>query len=108
MVTVSVKDDSGKTTFALFNKEVERLLGIPIDNLVADIGQANLTQDLPHVLNNIVGKKCVFHVKVSSYNQGGRAGYTVARLSEIDTPAPNIQPPTPSDEPGPSKKQKTT
>ncbi|KAK1391661.1 hypothetical protein POM88_010717 [Heracleum sosnowskyi] len=54
MITVSVKDDSDKTTFTHFNKEVERLLGISIDHLVADIGQTNLTQDLPHVLNNIL------------------------------------------------------
>ncbi|KAK1353010.1 hypothetical protein POM88_052848 [Heracleum sosnowskyi] len=54
------------------------------------------TQDLPPVLDNIIGKKCTFHAKVNSYNQGGRAGYTVARLSEIAVPAPNIQPPAPN------------
>lgn len=33
IVIVGVKDDTGKTTFTLFNKEVERLLGIPIERL---------------------------------------------------------------------------
>lgn len=108
MIVVSVKDDSGKTTFTLFNKDVKRLLGIPIERLVADIGQENLTQNIPPLLNNIVGKKCTFHIKVNSFNQGGRAGYTVARLYEIVTQLPNIQPPTPSAESGPSKKKKTT
>lgn len=106
MIIVSVKDHTGKTTFTLFNKEVERLLGIPIEHLVADIGKANLTQDIPPVLNNIIGRKCAFHVKVTSYNLGGRAGYTVARLSEIAAPTVITQPTPLNDQVGPNKKQK--
>lgn len=68
--------------------------------------QANLTHDIPYLLNNIIGRKCAFHIKANIFNQGGRAGYTVARLFEIEAPAPNIPPPAPSDQAGSSKKQR--
>lgn len=36
----------------------------------------------PPVLNNLVGKKCLFEVKKTSKNTPGHEYYTVARLSE--------------------------
>lgn len=68
--------------------------------------QENLTPDIPPVLNNIIGRKCAFHVKANTYNQGGRAGYTVARLSEFEAPTANIHPSPPTQQAVPSKKQK--
>lgn len=68
--------------------------------------QANLTPAIPPVLNNIIGRKCAFHAKANTYNQSGRADYTVARLSEIEAPTANIHPSPPTQQSGPSKKQK--
>lgn len=70
--------------------------------------QGKLTQDIPPLLNNLVGKKCAFHIKINSFNQGGRAGYTVTRLSELLDSPPNIRTPAPATEASPSKKTKTT
>ncbi|KAK1402477.1 hypothetical protein POM88_002082 [Heracleum sosnowskyi] len=82
-VIVVVKDNSAKTTFTLFNKEVERLIGVPVQNLIDTIGQDKLTIEVPPTVRNVIGKKCAFEVKLSSFNRDGREGYGVARLSEI-------------------------
>ncbi|KAK1394685.1 hypothetical protein POM88_013741 [Heracleum sosnowskyi] len=107
-ICMVVRDNTADATLVLKSRELEQLTSYPPTALLGIYGNANLTQDLPPVLNNIVGKKCTFHIKVNSYNQGGRAGYTVARLSEIDTPTPNLHPANPRDAPGPGKRQKTT
>lgn len=39
MIIVGAKDETGKTTFTLFNKDIEWLLGILIELLVADISR---------------------------------------------------------------------
>lgn len=42
----------------------------------------------------------------NTYNQGGRAGYTFARLPETEAPTANIHPSAAADQAGLSKKQK--
>ncbi|KAL8095119.1 hypothetical protein AgCh_036540 [Apium graveolens] len=101
MIIVVVKDASGETTFTLFNKEAQRLIGIPIDNIISEIGQ-----DIPPVLNNVVGKTCAFEVKVIIRNQDGQEGYTVARLAKVVISAPAIEEADQTHEAGPSKKAK--
>lgn len=44
--------------------------------------QDNLGPETPPVLNNLIGKKCLFEVKITSKNTPGHEYYTVARLSE--------------------------
>lgn len=68
--------------------------------------QDKLTQDVPPILNNVVGKTCAFEVKVTTLNQDGRAGYTVARLAEVANSAPKIKKVDHIEEGGPSKKAK--
>lgn len=107
-VIVVVKDNSAKTTFTLFNKEVERLIGVPVQSLVNKIGQVKislttwfffdiqfftvlsfnskrkkeklditthtqdkLTMTVPPTVRNVIGKKCAFEVKLTSFNQEG-------------------------------------
>ncbi|KAK1385345.1 hypothetical protein POM88_023080 [Heracleum sosnowskyi] len=103
-VNVVVQDSSGKTTFTLFNKEVERLIRVPIMKIIAEIGQ--LDNEIPPVLRNMVGRKCLFEVKANAYNQPGRDGFTVARLSEDPQGTPAATSGT-ADDAGPSKKQRT-
>ncbi|WOG93712.1 hypothetical protein DCAR_0312999 [Daucus carota subsp. sativus] len=71
-ITVHVKDDTAKTTFTLFNKEAQRPIAVPIQTIIAEIGQ----------------------VKVTIFNLDGRERYTVARLFEVTD-----QPPSTSDPP---------
>lgn len=78
-VNVIVRDSSGKTTFTLFNKEVERLIGVPILKVISEIGQDKISNEIPPVLSNMLGRKCLFEVKANSYNKPGRDGYTVTR-----------------------------
>ncbi|KAK1365479.1 hypothetical protein POM88_041040 [Heracleum sosnowskyi] len=63
-------------------------------NLMDKIGP-----EAPPVLNNMVAKKCLFEVKITSYNTPGHDCYTIARLYET-------QPAAPTSVPEPSKQQK--
>ncbi|KAK1398557.1 hypothetical protein POM88_008420 [Heracleum sosnowskyi] len=72
-VIVRVEDTSARTTFTLFNKEAEQLIGVPAPGITV----------IPPIINNIIGKKCAFDIKINSYNtERGYEEYTVYRLSE--------------------------
>ncbi|KAK1374379.1 hypothetical protein POM88_030572 [Heracleum sosnowskyi] len=71
--------------------EVERLVGVPIEKVIGEIGQDKIGPEAPPILNNMVAKKCLFEVKITSYNTPGHDCYTIARLSETqNTPTPSI------------------
>ncbi|WOG92530.1 hypothetical protein DCAR_0311800 [Daucus carota subsp. sativus] len=103
-VIIGVQDDSGKTTFTLLNNDAEQLIGIPVQGIIANLGQDKLTADIPPVLNNIIGKKCAFEVKVTSFNRDGRAGYTIGCLMELPGSSSGIKGGRSTDDEGPSKK----
>lgn len=106
---VRVADPTGTTTFTLFNKDVERLIHVPIETVVQQnqevfpffpkmrnkliapfvkcpiqtFLQANPPADIPEVLNNVIGKTCAFDIKITGYNTNlGYEDYTVVKLSE--------------------------
>ncbi|KAK1360647.1 hypothetical protein POM88_045121 [Heracleum sosnowskyi] len=109
-VNVRVQDDTARTTFTLFNKEVERLVGVPIEKVIGEIGQDKIGPEAPPVLNNMVAKKCLFEVKITSYNTPGHDCYTISRLSETQsTPTPYVVEPVklPEDVPETSNKGAT-
>ena len=56
------------------------------------------------MLNNIIGKKCAFEVKVTSFNRDGRAGYTIGCLMELPGSSSGIKGGRSTDDEGPSKK----
>uniref|UniRef100_A0A166EQD1 Replication factor A C-terminal domain-containing protein n=1 Tax=Daucus carota subsp. sativus TaxID=79200 RepID=A0A166EQD1_DAUCS len=105
-ITIHVKDDTAKTTFTLFNKEAQRLIGAPIQTIIAEIGQDKITSDIPVLVKNVKGKKCVFEVKVTIFNLDGREGYTVARLSEVTDQPPSTSNPPETLMDSPRKKKK--
>ncbi|KAK1385062.1 hypothetical protein POM88_022797 [Heracleum sosnowskyi] len=75
-----VKDQSGTTTFTLFNKEVERLVHIPVE-------KDKPTTPIPVVFNNVVGKACAFDIKINHYNANlGYDEYTVVKISAETEP----------------------
>ncbi|KAK1379660.1 hypothetical protein POM88_026404 [Heracleum sosnowskyi] len=82
-VSVTVEDDSGTTTFTLFNKDAELLIGIPLEKVISEMPEDHLMDDIPAVVHNIVGKVCDFEIKVTSYNIKHHVeDYTVARVTE--------------------------
>ncbi|XP_063938174.1 replication protein A 70 kDa DNA-binding subunit A [Daucus carota subsp. sativus] len=103
-IIIGVQDDSGRTTFALLNNDAEQLIGVPVRSIISDLGQDNLTQDIPPIINNIIGRRCAFEAKVSSYNRDGRAGYTVGRLIEMPGSSTHVKGGEHHNEAGPSKK----
>lgn len=70
--------------------------------------QENITDDIPPMINNVIGKTCIFEVKVTSFNKDGREAYTVARILEIAESTSTSHDSTPANEAGPSKKHKVT
>ncbi|KAK1383177.1 hypothetical protein POM88_020912 [Heracleum sosnowskyi] len=80
---VHAQDSSGTTTFTLFNKEAEHLIGVPMKHLITDITEGTTLDDTPPVIKNIVGKRCAFDVKFNAYNtERGCEEFTVYRLNE--------------------------
>ncbi|KAL8127016.1 hypothetical protein AgCh_014079 [Apium graveolens] len=80
--------DTGSTSFTLFNKEAEDLIGAPVDKIIAELSQASSLTDAPPIIKNIVGKRCAFDVKINAYNtQRGYEEYTVYRLSKCTASA---------------------
>ena len=47
-VIIGVQDDSGKTTFTLLNNDAEQLIGIPVQGIIANLGQVVLHFIRPH------------------------------------------------------------
>ncbi|KAK1391876.1 hypothetical protein POM88_010932 [Heracleum sosnowskyi] len=87
-IIVRVKDQSGNTTFALFNKEVGRL---PVEKVISEISQDNPFSRIPVVLNNVIGKICAFDMKINHFNINlGHEEYTVVKLSESELAANEV------------------
>ena len=58
-------------------------LPIPNQMLTAIIMQDTIAATIPAVLKNVVGKTCVFDIKINNYNTNlGYEEYTVIKLSE--------------------------
>ncbi|WOG81140.1 hypothetical protein DCAR_0100285 [Daucus carota subsp. sativus] len=80
-LTVRVEDSTAQTTFTLFNKEAEQIVGIPVDKIIDELPEGTNIAEIPPVIRNIIGKRCVFDVKINEYNTVcGYEDYTVFRL----------------------------
>ncbi|KAK1387748.1 hypothetical protein POM88_015926 [Heracleum sosnowskyi] len=95
-VVIHVEDDSGTTSFTLFNKEAEQLIGIPMQKILAEIEENDNVTQIPAAIRNIVGKVCTFQIKVNKYNiTHACEEYAVIRVLESST-LPNSDPHTDS------------
>ncbi|KAL1820544.1 hypothetical protein ACET3Z_015413 [Daucus carota] len=84
-LTVRVEDSTAQTTFTLFNKEAEQIVGIPVDKIIDELPEGTNIGEIPPVIRNIIGKRCVFDVKINEYNTvRGYEDYTVFRLKLSD------------------------
>ncbi|KAL8116039.1 hypothetical protein AgCh_022505 [Apium graveolens] len=103
---VRVEDKSGMTTFTLFNKEAEQLIGIPVETVINNIPQDSSIGNIPAVIKNVFGKKCVFDIKINAYNtERGYEDFTVYRLTECA--GTHIEDASKQMEENPAKKRKT-
>ncbi|WOG86035.1 hypothetical protein DCAR_0105229 [Daucus carota subsp. sativus] len=104
-VVVRGEDDSGTTTFTLFNKEAEQIIGVPIQTLLSEEGEKQPMKDLPTAIKNLIGRQCAFQIKVTTYNMThGCEEYTVTRVT--DCSSPSTTPNNPMEEENRKKKQK--
>ncbi|KAK1362001.1 hypothetical protein POM88_046475 [Heracleum sosnowskyi] len=95
-VVIHVEDASGSTSFTLFNKEAEQLIGIPLQKILTEIEENDNVAQIPAAIKNIVGKVCAFQIKVTKYNiTHACEEYTVTRVLE-SSPLPNSDPHTDS------------
>ncbi|KAL1831106.1 hypothetical protein ACET3Z_000757 [Daucus carota] len=90
-VVARVKDESGTTTFTIFNKEAELLIGVPLEKIFSELAPINTMEgtikDIPTPIKNMMGKVCVFQIKVTEYNiTRGCEEYTVTQVSECSSP----------------------
>ncbi|KAL1826128.1 hypothetical protein ACET3Z_012906 [Daucus carota] len=82
-VVARIKDDTGTTTVTLFNKEAEQLIGVPIQKIITEMGEASHMEKIPAPVANLTGKLCAFQIKINNYNiTHGCEEYTVTRVSE--------------------------
>lgn len=78
-----VEDKTATTTFNLFNKEAEQIVGIPLRKILAEMPEEVPTSPIPPPVNNIIGRKFIFQLKVTRYNMThGCEEFTVTRVSE--------------------------
>ncbi|KAM7522592.1 hypothetical protein LguiA_012494 [Lonicera macranthoides] len=81
---VQVQDETGKTTFIMFHREAENFLEFPISQIF-NSKNINLEDGgLPIVLNTIVGKTFLFHLKLNRFNL--RLCYENYTVTKIQTP----------------------
>ncbi|KAK1365357.1 hypothetical protein POM88_040918 [Heracleum sosnowskyi] len=82
-VTVEVRDSNSQTTFVLFEKHVQKLINVSAQHILTNDKNAN-TYVVPAVLNNILGKTCVFKLILDKGNTEKKyENYTVTDVQEI-------------------------
>ncbi|KAK1369282.1 hypothetical protein POM88_035374 [Heracleum sosnowskyi] len=80
-VIVKVEDPTAITTFILFDKQVISLIGVPVQHIM-DTNEEASPMNIPTIINNMVGKKCSFQLRITDYNIG-REEYTVMKLTQL-------------------------
>ncbi|XP_030957189.1 replication protein A 70 kDa DNA-binding subunit C-like [Quercus lobata] len=82
-IQTKVEDETGSTTFILFDRGAEKIISNTAKEL-AEMKEKDLNDNsLPWEIGNIVGKKCLFQLRLDKYNlKYGREDYTVSRIFE--------------------------
>ncbi|KAK1367292.1 hypothetical protein POM88_042853 [Heracleum sosnowskyi] len=91
-VTAEVEDSTSSTTVVLFDKHVMKLINVSAQHILTN--DKNATQEMiPAVLNNMLGKKCILQLKLTSFNTvRGKERYTVTQAEEVKpTEVNNVQ-----------------
>lgn len=82
-IHVRVSDESGDTTFVIFNQDAEKLLDSSANKFVNRLGIGN--NQFPEEITTFIGKSFVFKIKLTNYNlKDGLENYTVVKMFEVD------------------------
>ncbi|KAK1370142.1 hypothetical protein POM88_036234 [Heracleum sosnowskyi] len=82
-VTAEVRDSTSTTTFILFDRHVRKLITVSAQHVLTNDKNAK-PNIIPAVLNNMLGKRCVFKLKLTRKNTEEKLeGYTVSDVQEI-------------------------
>ncbi|PHU13606.1 hypothetical protein BC332_14811 [Capsicum chinense] len=79
-IHVQVEDNTGKTTFVLFNDVAEKLLDTSAHKLFNKLSSLD-NNDVPAHIQSLCGKDLIFKLKLNSYNlKEGLENFTVSKL----------------------------
>ncbi|KAM3281384.1 hypothetical protein P3S67_028405 [Capsicum chacoense] len=80
-IHVKVEDNTGKTTFVLFNDVAEKILDTSAHKLFNKLSSLD-NNDVPAHIQSLCGKYFIFKLKLNSYNlKEGLKNFTVSKLS---------------------------
>ncbi|PHT41296.1 hypothetical protein CQW23_20150 [Capsicum baccatum] len=79
-IHVQVEDNTGKTTFVLFNDVAEKLLDTSAHKLFNKLSSLD-NNDVPSHIQSLCGKDFIFKLKLNSYNlKEGLENFTISKL----------------------------
>nr|XP_017217167.1 PREDICTED: uncharacterized protein LOC108194736 [Daucus carota subsp. sativus] len=84
-VTLAVKDSTADTSFVIFDRHVMKLINVSAQHLL-NSDQNATPEMMPPILNNMVGRTCIFRLRLNQYNTvQHKEGFTVMEVDEVET-----------------------
>jgi len=92
-IQIEVSDTSDSTTFTIFDKEAEKLIGKTAKELAHMQFETSTENIIPREIEAIVSREYVFQLKLTEYNLiKGLENYTITKVFELlDAKQANIQ-----------------
>lgn len=92
-VTVEVQDATSVTTFVLFGRHVKKMISVSAQHTLNNDKDAS-QEMIPPILNNMLGKRYIFKLNLTSYNTIKKGeGFTVTQVEEVQATNVNNAPP---------------
>ncbi|KAK1378853.1 hypothetical protein POM88_025597 [Heracleum sosnowskyi] len=90
-VILKVKDATADTTFVMFDKQIMTLIGVPVQHIL-DTEHDATPYKIPAILNNMVGKTCLFNLTLTSDDiHRQQEEYTVTKVAHLRNEDMHIQ-----------------
>nr|XP_017256753.1 PREDICTED: uncharacterized protein LOC108226322 [Daucus carota subsp. sativus] len=87
-VTLAVKDSTADTSFVIFDRHVMKLIKVSAQHLL-NSDQNATPEMMPPILNNMVGRTCIFRLKLNQYNTvQHKEGFTVMEVDDVKSNKP--------------------
>ncbi|KAK1382164.1 hypothetical protein POM88_019899 [Heracleum sosnowskyi] len=97
-VILKVKDATADTTFVMFDKQIMTLIGVPVQHIL-DTEHDATPYKIPAILNNMVGKTCLFNLTLTSDDiHRQQEEYTVTKVAHLRNEDMPIQEDEPYDD----------
>ncbi|KAK1392694.1 hypothetical protein POM88_011750 [Heracleum sosnowskyi] len=92
-VIVEVQDATSVTTFILFDRHVKKMISVSAQHILNNDKDAS-QETIPPILNNMLGKRYIFKLNLTSYNTIKKGeGFTVTQVEEVQATKVNNAPP---------------